>query len=151
MKYYSVIQRNKFESVELRWMNLEPFIQNEVSQKHILYINAYIWNLEKWYSWAYLQGRNTDTDIEDRLVDTVREGENGTNWESCTETYTLPYVKQTASGNLLYNRESFHLVHHNSLEGWNRAVGGREVPEEGDICILIAESGCCMAETNTML
>ena len=33
MKYYSVIQRNKFESVELRWMNLEPFIQNEVSQK----------------------------------------------------------------------------------------------------------------------
>ena len=50
MKYYSVIQRNKFESVELRWMNLEPFIQNEVSQKHILYINAYRWNLEKWYS-----------------------------------------------------------------------------------------------------
>ena len=33
MKYYSVIQRNKFESAELRWMNFEPFIQNEESQK----------------------------------------------------------------------------------------------------------------------
>ena len=33
MKYYSVIQRNKFESVLVRWMNLGPFIQNEVSQK----------------------------------------------------------------------------------------------------------------------
>ena len=33
MEYYSAIKRNTFESVELRWMNLEPFIQNEVSQK----------------------------------------------------------------------------------------------------------------------
>ena len=27
------IRRNKFESVVVRWMNLEPIIQNEVSQK----------------------------------------------------------------------------------------------------------------------
>ena len=27
------------------------------------------------------------------LVDTVREGEYRTNWESSIETYTLPYVK----------------------------------------------------------
>ena len=27
------IKRNEFESVELRWMNLEPVKQNEVSQK----------------------------------------------------------------------------------------------------------------------
>ena len=33
MKYYSTIERNKFESVEPRWMNLEPVIQSEVSQK----------------------------------------------------------------------------------------------------------------------
>ena len=33
------IRRNKFESVVVRWMNLEPVIQNEVSQKetNILY------------------------------------------------------------------------------------------------------------------
>ena len=33
MEYYSTIKRNAFESVLMRWMNLEPIIQNEVSQK----------------------------------------------------------------------------------------------------------------------
>ena len=33
MEYYSAIQRNTFESVLMRWMNLEPIIQSEVSQK----------------------------------------------------------------------------------------------------------------------
>ena len=33
MLYYSAIKGNKFESVELRWMNLEPIIQSEISQK----------------------------------------------------------------------------------------------------------------------
>ena len=33
MEYYSVIKRNVFESVLMRWMNLEPIIQSEVSQK----------------------------------------------------------------------------------------------------------------------
>ena len=33
MKYYSAIKRNTFESVLMKWMNLEPIIQSEVSQK----------------------------------------------------------------------------------------------------------------------
>ena len=33
MEYYSAIKRNKFESVVVRWMNLEPLIQSELSQK----------------------------------------------------------------------------------------------------------------------
>ena len=33
MEYYSAIKRNSFESVLMRWMNLEPIIQSEVSQK----------------------------------------------------------------------------------------------------------------------
>ena len=33
MEYYSSIKRNECESVELRWMNLEPVIQSELSQK----------------------------------------------------------------------------------------------------------------------
>ena len=33
MEYYSAIKRNAFESVLMRWMNLEPVIQREVSQK----------------------------------------------------------------------------------------------------------------------
>ena len=33
MEYYSAIEKNAFESVLMSWMNLEPIIQNEVSQK----------------------------------------------------------------------------------------------------------------------
>ena len=33
MEYYSAIKRNPFESVLMRWMNLEPITQSEVSQK----------------------------------------------------------------------------------------------------------------------
>ena len=32
-KYYLAIKRNTFESVLMKWMNLEPIIQSEVSQK----------------------------------------------------------------------------------------------------------------------
>ena len=33
MEYYSAIKKNTFESVLMRWMKLEPIIQNEISQK----------------------------------------------------------------------------------------------------------------------
>ena len=33
VEYYSAIKRNAFESVLTRWVNLEPIIQGEVSQK----------------------------------------------------------------------------------------------------------------------
>ena len=33
MEYYSAIKRNTFESVLMRWMNLELIMQSEVSQK----------------------------------------------------------------------------------------------------------------------
>ena len=51
MEYYSAIKMNEFESVVVRWVNLEPVIQSEVSQKEkqISYIHTYIWNLETLY------------------------------------------------------------------------------------------------------
>ena len=33
MEYYSVIKKNAFESVLMRWMKLEPITHSEVSQK----------------------------------------------------------------------------------------------------------------------
>ena len=33
VEYSSVIKRNAFESVLMRWMNLEPIIQSEICQK----------------------------------------------------------------------------------------------------------------------
>lgn len=80
-------------------MNLESVIQSEACQKernNCSILNAYIWNLEKQYWWTYVQGRNRR-----RLVDTAGEEDSGTNWDSSTETHTLPYAKQTTSGKLL--------------------------------------------------
>ena len=49
MEYYSAIKRNAFESLLMRWMNLESIIQSEVSQKekdkyHIL---THIYRIQK--------------------------------------------------------------------------------------------------------
>ena len=47
MEYYSAIKKNAFESVLMRWINLEPIIQSKVSQKETNI--TYIWNLERQY------------------------------------------------------------------------------------------------------
>ena len=50
MEYYSALKKNEIGSFVETWVDLETVIQSEVSQKRkISYINAYIWNLEKWY------------------------------------------------------------------------------------------------------
>ena len=52
MEYYSAIKRNTFESVLMRWTNLEPIIQREISQKEkdkTSHSNTYIQTLEEWY------------------------------------------------------------------------------------------------------
>ena len=33
MEYYLAIKKNAFESVQMRWMKLEPIVQSEVNQK----------------------------------------------------------------------------------------------------------------------
>ena len=49
MEYYSAIKRNVFESVLMRWMNLEPIYTVKLErEKQISYTNAYLWNLERW-------------------------------------------------------------------------------------------------------
>ena len=66
-------KKNAFESVLMRWMNLEPIIQSEVSQNEK---DKYrIWNPEKWYQRIYFQGSNGETDIENRLMDMGRGDE----------------------------------------------------------------------------
>ena len=48
-----------FTSLLVRWMNVELVMQSEVNQKEK---NKY-----------HMQGRNRDTDVENRLVETTRE------------------------------------------------------------------------------
>ena len=57
------------------------------------------------------------------------------NWKSNTEKYTFLYVKQIASGNLLYDSGISNLVLCDKLEGWDGVGGGREVQGGGGICI----------------
>ena len=47
MEYYSVIEKNAFESVLMRWMKLEPIMQSEVSQRKtaIQYILTHIYGI----------------------------------------------------------------------------------------------------------
>lgn len=45
-----------------------------------------------------MQDRNRDADMESRLVDTVGEGEGGTNREESVETYTLTCVNRKLLG-----------------------------------------------------
>ena len=48
VEYYSAIRMDTFESVLMKWMNLEPIIQSDVSQKEKEKYRI-LRNLEKWY------------------------------------------------------------------------------------------------------
>ena len=41
-----------------------------------------------------MQGRKGDTDVKDRLLDSVGEGEGGMIWKNSIETCILSHVKQ---------------------------------------------------------
>ena len=59
MGYYSATKKNEISWFVETWVDLESVIQSEVSQKekqkNNAYINTYMWTLEKWYRWTYLQ------------------------------------------------------------------------------------------------
>ena len=89
MEYYSAIKRTN--CVLCRDVDdLETVIEREV-KKRKKYINAYMWDLEKWYRWAYLQNSNRDTDIENIHMDA--KGERGVNREIGIDMHTLQCLK----------------------------------------------------------
>ena len=97
--YNSVLLSHKNEQIWVSWSELdEPrdcyteWGRSE-GEKQILYINTYMWYLEKQYWWIYLQGRNGDAHVQNGLVDTAKEWEGGTSWESSVSICTLPWVK----------------------------------------------------------
>ena len=77
-------------------------------EKEISYINTHMWNLEKWYRWAGLQGRNWDTDVENKRMDTKGgkprwSGGGGVmNWAIGIDMYTLMCIKLMTNKNLLF-------------------------------------------------
>ena len=76
-------------------------------EKQVSYINAYMWNLEKWYRWTGLQGRNWDPGVENKRMDTKAESGKGggvMNWEIGIDIYTLMCIKWVTIKNLLYKK-----------------------------------------------
>ena len=101
MEYYSAIKRNAFESVLIRWMNLEPIIQNEVGQKqkdkyHIL---THMYGIQKNGTEEFIY--RAAVEKQTQRIDLWTWGE-GETLGRVTWKLTLPYVKQTANGNLLH-------------------------------------------------
>ena len=68
-----------------------------------------------------------DTDIKNRVLDSVGEGEGGMIWENSIETCILSYVKQIASTGSMHETGCPGLVHWDDPEGWDEEGGGREV------------------------
>ena len=55
-------------------MNLEPIIYCDVKserERQILYINVYIWNLERQYWRSYMKDDKDDTDVKNRQWEKV--------------------------------------------------------------------------------
>ena len=131
MEYYSAIKKNAFESVLMRWIKLEPIIQSEVSQKEkpILYINVYIWNLERWWLWPYMRDSKRDTDVKNRLLDSVGEGKGGMIWEIALK--HVYYHTWNRSPVQVHETGHSGLVHWDDPEGWAGEGGRREVQDGG--------------------
>ena len=73
---------------------------------------------------------NFSRDTKDRLSDTG-EGEGGMISENSIETYTLPYVKQIASGNLLYDSRKPKAGDILEGVGWGGRQEGERFKREG--------------------
>ena len=75
-----------------------------------------------------------DTDIQNRLLNSVREGKGGMIWENSIETYILSYVKQITSPGSMHEIECSGVVHWDDPEGLDGEGGGSRVLDGEHIC-----------------
>ena len=97
-----------------------------------------------------MQNRKRDTDVQNRLLDSVGEGKDGMFQENSIETCIFSRVKQITSPGCM---------HETSAQAWctgktQRDQVEREVGEGigmGNTCISMADSCQCMTKTTTIL
>ena len=149
MECYSATKRNAFESVPMRWMACYTEWSKSEREKHNSYIKAYIWNLENWYWWTYLQDRRKNEDLQNRLWTQWGKERMG-----CIERGAQTHIRYMSNrepvGSCCVAQE-LSLVLCDNREGWEAMRGSGEVQEGRDICVLVADSCCCMEEANTIL
>ena len=97
-----------------------------------------------------MQNRKRDTDVQNRLLDSVGEGESGMFRENSIETCILSIVKQTTSPGGM---------HETSARAWCTGKTQRDRVERevgggigmGNTCKSMADSCQCMTKTTTIL
>ena len=72
-----------------------------------------------------------DTDVKNRLLDSVGEGEGGMICENSIETCVLPYVKQMTNASLMHEAGNPKLVLWDNPEGWGGEGDGSGVQDGG--------------------
>ena len=77
-----------------------------------------------------MQGSKRDTDVKNRLSDSLGEGEGGMIWENSIETCTL-LCKTMTSASLMHEAGHSKLVLWENPEGWGGEGGGRVVQDGG--------------------
>ena len=89
-----------------------------------------------------MQGSKRDTDVKNRLLDSVGEGEGGVIWENSTETCLLPCEIDDQC----------------KFDAWSRAFKASALGQPrgmewgwGCTCTPVADSCQCMAKTITIL
>ena len=138
MEYYSAIKMNTFESVLIRWMNLEPILQSEVNQKEKgkYRILTHTYGIQKNGTEEFIYRGAVEKQPQRIDLWTQREGRRVRCMERVTRKHTFPCVKYIAYGSFLYSSRNSN---RGSVSTY-REKDGREVQEGGDICIPMADS-----------
>ena len=97
-----------------------------------------------------MQNRKRDTDVQNRLLDSVGEGEGGMFREDSIETSILSRVKQITSPGWMHETSArAWYTGKTQRDGMGRQVGGGI--GVGNTCKSMADSCQCMANTTTIL
>ena len=97
-----------------------------------------------------MQNRKRDTDVQNRLLDSVGEGEGGMFLENSIETCILSIVKQITSQGWMHETSAQPWCTGKTQRNWvEREVGGGI--GMGNTCNSMADSCQCMTKTTAML
>ena len=97
-----------------------------------------------------MQNRRRDTDVQNRLLDSVGEGEGGMFQENSIETCMLSRVKQITSPGWMHEISAWAWCTGKTQRDWvEREVGGGI--RMGNTCKSMAHTCQCMAKTTTKL
>ena len=88
-----------------------------------------------------MQDSKRDTDVQNSLLDSVREGEGGMIWENGIETCIISYMKRIPSPGSMHDTGCLGLVHWDDPEGWYGEGGGM-----ANTCTPVADACRCMAK-----